>query len=196
VIPEKAYLIILALIAGERIFELILSWRNARWAFARGAVEVKQRHYAFMVAFHSLFLISCATESVLRQRTFPAIVAWGALAFAVLAQALRYSAVWTLGHRWNTKVIVQPGEEPVTTGLYRWIRHPNYLAIVLEMVAIPMIRGAWIVALVFSVVNLALLAVRISVEERGLGEAYAKAFASRPRFIPKLSVDTRDSKHT
>jgi methyltransferase len=196
VISEKAYLVILVLIGGERIFELLLSRRNARRAFARGAVEVKQRHYPFMVAFHSLFLVSCAAESLLWQHNFPPIVAWGALAFAVLAQALRYAAVWTLGDRWNTKVIVEPGEQPVATGLYRWIRHPNYVAIALEIVAIPMIRGAWITALAFSVANLPLLAVRISVEERALGETYAKAFASRPRFIPKLSVATRDSKRT
>jgi methyltransferase len=186
VISEKSYLVILALIAGERVFELFLSQRNARRAFARGAVEVKQRHYPLMVAFHSLFLISCAAESLLSQRNFLPVVAWGALGSAILAQALRYAAVWTLGDRWNTKIIVQPGEQPVATSLYRWIRHPNYLAIVVEIVAIPMIRGAWITALVFSVGNLPLLAVRISVEERALGETYAKAFASHPRFIPKL----------
>jgi methyltransferase len=195
-IPEKAYLVILALVAGERISELFLSRRNARRAFARGAIEVKQRHYPFMIAFHTLFLVSCAAESLLWQRDLPAIVTWGALAVAVVAQALRYAAVWTLGDRWNTKVIVEPGEQPVTTGLYRWIRHPNYLAIAVELVAIPMIRGAWITALVFSLVNLPLLAVRISVEERGLGETYATAFASRPRFIPKLSVATRIFKRT
>lgn len=185
-ISENTYLVILVLIAGERLFELFLSQRNARRAFARGAMEVKQRHYVFMVAFHSLFLVACATESLLWQRTFPPVLAWCALGLAIFAQALRYSAVWSLGDRWNTKIIVQPGEQPVAHGPYRWIRHPNYLAIVLEIIAIPMIRGAWVTALLFSIGNLPLLAVRISVEEKALGEAYAKAFASRPRFIPKL----------
>jgi methyltransferase len=185
-ISEKSYLIILAVIGGERLFELLLSKRNARRAFARGAVEVQQKHYLFMVTFHSLFLVSCAAESLLWQRNFSPVVAWGALGLAILAQALRYAAVWSLGDRWNTKIIVLPGEQPVARGPYRWIRHPNYLAIVLEIIAIPMIRGAWITALVFSVGNLPLLAVRISVEEKALGEAYAKTFASRPRFIPRL----------
>lgn len=162
----------------------------------RGGVEVKQRHYPFMVAFHSLLLVSCAAESLLWHYNFPAVAAWIALGLAILAQALRYAAVWTLGDRWNTKIIVQRGEAPVASGLYRWIRHPNYVAIASEMVAIPMIRGAWITALVFSVIHLPLLAVRISVEESALGQTYAKAFASRPRFIPKLSVASRDSKRT
>lgn len=90
-ISEKAYLAILPLVAGERIFELFLSRRNAYRAFARGAVEVKQRHYVLMVAFHSLFLVSCAAESLLWQRNFPAVVAWGGLGFAILAQTLRYA---------------------------------------------------------------------------------------------------------
>lgn len=81
---------------------------------------------------------------------------------------------------------VQPGEQPVARGAYSSIRHPNYLAIVLEIIAIPMIQGAWITAVLFSVGSLPLLAVRISVEENALGESYAQAFASRPRFIPKL----------
>jgi len=192
VISEKAYLVLLALVAGERVFELFLSQRNACRAFARGAVEVKQRHYALMVTFHALFLVSCAAESLLWQRNFSPVIAWVAFGASILAQALRYAAVWTLGDRWNTKIIVQPGEQPVVTGLYRWIRHPNYVAIVLEMVAIPMIRGAWITALVFSVGNLPLLAVRISVEERALGDTYAKAFGSRPRFVPKLPHQRKD----
>jgi methyltransferase len=184
-ISERAYLVILALIGGERLFEVILSQRNARRAFARGAVEVKQRHYTFMVAFHALFLLSCAAESLLCQRSFPPALAWAALGITICAQALRYTAVWTLGDRWNTKIIVVPGERPITRGVYRWLRHPNYLAIVLEIAAIPMIRGAWITALVFSLLDLPLLAVRISVEETALGEAYTKAFASRSRLIPK-----------
>jgi methyltransferase len=184
-ISERAYLVVLVLIAGERLFELFLSQRNARLAFARGAVEAKQKHYILMVAFHSLFLISCATESLLEHRSFPPAVAWVALGLTIFAQTLRYTAVWTLGDRWNTKIIVVPGEPPVTSGVYRWLRHPNYLAVVLEIAAIPMIRAAWITALVFSLLNLPLMAVRISVEESALGEAYAKAFASRSRFIPK-----------
>jgi methyltransferase len=195
-ISEKAYLVILALIAGERILELFLLRRNAHRAIARGTLEVKQRHYPFMIAFHTLFLVSCAAESLLWQRNLPVIVTWGELTFTVIAQALRYAGVWTLGGRWNIKIIVEPGEQPVTTGLYCWIRHRNYLAIAVEMVAIPMIRGAWITALAFALINLPLLAVRISVEESALGETYARAFASRPRFIPKLSIAIRISKRT
>jgi methyltransferase len=89
-----------------------------------------------------------------------------------------------LGERWNTRIIVVPGAGPVTTGPYRFIRHPNYVAVVLEMACIPLAHGAWLTALVFSVANALLLTVRIRAEEAALGHPWSLAFADKHRFVP------------
>ena len=98
-ISLRSYLIILALLIVERIFELDLARRNARRAFERGAIEVGQAHYRVMVAFHTLFIASCATEAIFFPHSLTSLVAWIALSAEVCAQALRYWAVATLGER-------------------------------------------------------------------------------------------------
>ncbi|MEW6366438.1 MAG: isoprenylcysteine carboxylmethyltransferase family protein [Acidobacteriota bacterium] len=179
------YVVLLGLLYCERGVELIVSRRNARRAVAAGAVEVGRRHYVVMALFHVVFPIACATEVIALRRPFPGVAGIAALLVALAAQGLRWWAVSVLGWRWNTRVLVLPGAAPVTGGPYRHIRHPNYLAVVLEMIAIPVIHGAWITALVFSAGNAALLGVRIRTEERALGPVYAEAFAGRPRFLPR-----------
>jgi methyltransferase len=186
VTSEGLYLCFLGLLGLERFAELLLSLRNARAARAAGAVEAGRGHYPVMVAFHSLFLLSCALEVTLAHRPFPGALGWTALAVALCAQGLRYWAVAALGVRWNTRVLVWPGVLPVTTGPYRFLRHPNYLAVVLEMLAVPLIHGAWVTAAVFSVGNALLLRVRIRAEEQALGLPWAAAFAGRPRLFPEL----------
>ena len=104
----------------------------------------------------------------------------------VIAQALRYWSVATLREKWNTRVIVISGDEPVTRGPYRYIRHPNYAAVALEIACVPLIRALVTIAVVFSVGNAILLALRVPLEERALGESYRRAFTSRRRFIPRL----------
>jgi methyltransferase len=178
------YLALLLLVGAERLVELRLSSRNAARAFARGAVEAGQRHYRVMKVLHTLFLVSCAAEVLLLHRPFPGELGWAALAVALLAQGLRYWAIATLGERWNTRVIVLPDAEPVTGGPYRWVRHPNYVAVILELAALPLVHGAYLTAIVFSVANALLLRVRIRVEEQALGARYARAFGAQPRFLP------------
>ena len=178
------YLALLVLLGAERIGELLLSRRNAARAFARGGVEVGQAHFRVMGALHTLFLFACGAEVMLLQRPFPGTLGWAALGGALLAQALRYWAVLTLGHRWNVRVIVVPGEPPITAGPYRFVRHPNYVAVALELLCVPLVHGAWLTALVFGLANLALLSVRIRAEETALGPTYAAAFANLPRFVP------------
>ena len=185
-IGERTYLALLVALAGERVFELWLSNRNARRAFARGAIEVGQRHFVPMAAMHASFLCSCAIESLALAPRVPMLLSIVALLSTALAQAIRYAAVGALGERWNTRVIVTPGATPVSSGLYRWIRHPNYVAVAIEIVAVPLIRGCWITAVVFSAANALMLAVRIPLEERALGQPYQRVFASRPRFIPRI----------
>ncbi|HSP19946.1 MAG TPA: isoprenylcysteine carboxylmethyltransferase family protein [Myxococcaceae bacterium] len=179
-----AYLGLLALVALERVLELILSARNARLARTRGGVEMGQGHYSVMAAFHTLFLVACALEVLLFRRPFPGVAGWIALGVVLGAQALRYWAIATLGWRWNTRIVVIPGAAPVTAGPYRWVRHPNYVAVVLEMLALPLVHGAWMTALVFSLGNALILRVRIRAEERALGEPWQQAFAGLPRFVP------------
>ncbi|MHB8799570.1 MAG: isoprenylcysteine carboxyl methyltransferase family protein [Thermoanaerobaculia bacterium] len=185
-LPASAaiYLGLLFLLVCERGAELVVSRRNARRAFAAGGVETGRRAYAVMVAVHALFPLACAGEVLLLKRAFPGAAGFAALTVALAAQALRWWAVAALGHRWNTRIIVVPGGSPVTGGPYRFLRHPNYLAVVLEMAAVPLTHGAWLTALVFSALNAALLAVRIPAEERALGRPYAEAFEGRRRLVP------------
>lgn len=174
------YLAFLALTGAERLAELWLSRRNARLAFAKGAVEAGAAHFRWMTLVHALFLPACALEAIVRHGALYA----PALAGALLAQGLRWWAIASLGSRWNVRVIVLPGASPVRRGPYRWVRHPNYLAVAVEMLCIPLAYRAWISALLFSALNALLLRVRIRDEERALGEPYLHAFARVPRFIP------------
>jgi methyltransferase len=184
VTSQGLFLLFMALLGVERLVELGLSKRHARWAFERGGVETGQGHYRVMVVFHTLFLAACVAEGLLR--SFPGTVGWVALGAALGAQALRYWAITTLGPRWNSRIIVVPGLPPVTGGPYRFLRHPNYVAVVLELAAVPLIHGAWLTALVFSLGNALLLRVRIRAEEAALGQSWEKAFEDRPRFIPEV----------
>jgi methyltransferase len=137
-----------------------------------------------MTLLHTAFLLCAALEPGLLERAFPGTLGWVALAGALAAQALRYWAIATLGPRWNTRVIVLPDAPPVTSGPYRWLRHPNYLAVALELAAVPLIHGAWLTAVTFSLANAALLTWRIRVEEAALGQRWREAFRDRSRFIP------------
>jgi methyltransferase len=181
VISLGAYLGILAALAAERLCELLLSARNARRAFAMGAIEAGRGHYPAMAIFHTLFIAAAAAEAIVLKRPFPGALGWIALAGALLAQALRYWCVVTLGPRWSTRIIVWLDMLPVTDGPYRFVRHPNYLAVIIEIACIPLIHGCWLTALVFSAGNAVLLAVRIRAEEAALGSRYALAFGAKPR---------------
>jgi methyltransferase len=156
----------------ERIVELVVSTRNARWAFARGGIEYGREHFPWMVALHTGLIVASFAEVVLAERPFLPWLGWPALAIALLAQVLRYVVIGTLGHQWNTRVIVVPGMPLVHRGLYRWLRHPNYVIVAVEGIALPLVHTAWVTALVFTVLNaILLLRFRIPVEERALRSA-------------------------
>jgi methyltransferase len=185
-----AYLVLLALIGAERLFELQLSRRNAAWAFERGGIESGRRHFFWMRLLHIAFLAGCALEVTLLQRHFDARVGLPMLALVFAAQALRFWTIASLGPLWNARVIVVPGLPVVTRGPYRWLSHPNYLAVVIEGFAVPLIHGAWLTAVLFSAANAVLLIVRIRCEERALAEhcRYAERLGDRPRFVPLRAV--------
>ena len=184
------YLALLAALGLERLYELRLSTRNAAWAMSQGGVEYGHAHFRVMALLHATFLAACAGEVVLLGRPFAAWLGFPMLALAIAAQALRYWAIRTLGPRWNVRVIVVPGAPVVTGGPYRFLRHPNYVAVVVEGFAIPLVHGAWLTALVFSIANALLLAVRIRCEERALAAHcdYAVRFAGAPRFVPRRAA--------
>jgi methyltransferase len=159
--------------AAERLAELVLSRRHDRLMRAKGGVEVGAAHYPAMVAMHAGFLLSCAVESLLRRGPTLRWLSYGALGFLLVAQLLRWSALISLGERWTTRIIVIPGAPLISSGLYQYLRHPNYLAVVIEIAALPLIRGGWLTAIIFSLLNAAILRIRIDAEEQALGLNFA-----------------------
>lgn len=168
------YYVLIAAVGVERLAELVVSKRNARWAFERGATEFGRRHYPVMVVLHTSLLVGCVLEVWLADRPFLPWLGWPMLALVLAAQVLRWWCIATLGPRWNTLVIVLPGEPLVRRGPYRWIHHPNYVAVVVEGIALPLVHTAWVTALCFTVANAVLLAVRIRVENAALGYTDAR----------------------
>ncbi|GAB6938673.1 isoprenylcysteine carboxyl methyltransferase family protein [Isoptericola variabilis] len=162
----------------ERLAELVVSARHARWSFARGGVESGRGHFPAMVALHTGLLVACVVEVVVADRPFVPWLGWPMLALVLASQGLRWWCIATLGERWNTRVIVVPGLPLVRRGPYRWLAHPNYVAVVVEGVALPLVHTAWVTALAFTVLNAwLLLAFRIPAEERALRLADAPGAA-------------------
>jgi len=170
-----AYEGLLLLVIGERLVELVLSKRHADAILTRGGVEHGRGHYPFMVALHTAFLAGCIFEPYLGGRPFIPALGVPMLALALAAQGVRWWAISTLGVHWNTRVIVLPGAPRITGGPYRFFAHPNYVAVVLEGVALPLIHSAWVTALTFTVLNAWLLSVRIRTENEALEAMRASA---------------------
>ncbi|MEI7031197.1 isoprenylcysteine carboxyl methyltransferase family protein [Streptomyces pratensis] len=162
------YTALVLAVAVERLAELVVARRNARWSLSRGGVETGRGHYPAMVALHTALLVGCLAEARLAERPFQPALGWTMLAVVVAAQALRWWCVRALGPRWNTRVIVVAGLPRVTGGPYRWLSHPNYVAVAAEGLALPLVHGAWVTAVVFTVLNAALTAVRIRCEDDAL----------------------------
>jgi methyltransferase len=169
------YTLLILAVGLERLAELVVSKRNAAWSMARGGVETGLSHYPFMVVLHTGLLVGCLVEVAVADRPFLPWLGWPMLVLVLASQALRWWCITTLGPRWNTRVIVVPGLPPVTSGPYRFLRHPNYVAVVVEGFALPLVHTAWITALVFTVLNIPLLAVRLRVESAALATLPAVA---------------------
>ncbi|MFD1148495.1 isoprenylcysteine carboxyl methyltransferase family protein [Saccharothrix hoggarensis] len=167
------YAMLVGLVAAERLTELIVAKRNLAWSLARGGRETGFGHYPFMVVLHTGLLVGCVLEVWFGDRAFTAALGWPMLALVVASQALRWWCIRTLGRQWNTRIVVVPGLARVTGGPYRLVPHPNYVAVVVEGFALPLVHGAWLTAVVFTVVNAGLLMVRIRAENQALRSAYA-----------------------
>ena len=164
------YTLLVAAVAGERVVELVVARRNLAWSRAQGGVEVGFGHYPMMVLLHAGLLIGCVVEVSALDRPFLPWLGWPMLAILVAAQGLRWWCVATLGRRWNTRVIVIPGAPRITAGPYRFFSHPNYVAVVAEGIALPLVHTAWITALLFTVLNAVLLTTRIGAENAALAK--------------------------
>jgi methyltransferase len=164
-----AYVVLVLIVGLERLVELVVSRRNVAWALGRGGVEWGRGHYPVMVVLHAALLVGCVAEVLALDRPFRPALGFPMLAAVLAAQALRWWCVRALGPRWNTRVVVVPGLPLVTAGPYRWLRHPNYLAVVVEGLSLPLAHGAWLTAVLFTAANIPVLAARLRVEEAALG---------------------------
>jgi methyltransferase len=162
------YVLLIAAVAGERVAELVVSNRNLAWSRTRGGIEFGAGHYPVMVVLHTGLLVGCLAEVIWLHRPFLPALGWPMLVIVVAAQVLRWWCITTLGRQWNTRVVVVPGAPRVSGGPYRVIPHPNYAAVIAEGVALPLVHTAWITALVFTVLNAALLTTRITTENNAL----------------------------
>jgi methyltransferase len=162
------YVLLIAAVACERVAELVVSNRNLAWSRTQGGIEFGAGHYPVMVVLHTGLLVGCLAEVILWHRPFLPALGWPMLAIVVAAQALRWWCITTLGRQWNTRVVVVPGAPRISGGPYRLIPHPNYVAVIAEGVALPLVHTAWITALVFTVLNAALLTTRITTENNAL----------------------------
>ena len=183
-----AYLALLGLVAIGRLVELGISRRNQRQLGKQGVRKVAEPHFRWMIFLHGGVLIAAAVEVVILHRPLiPALAAPMAVLF-VLANLLRWWVIGTLAGHWNVEVMESSQVGVVTAGPYRWVRHPNYVAVVIELFALPMIHTAWITALVATIANLEILRRRLAVEDGVLmtNPVYRATMGSKPRFLPRF----------
>ena len=165
---DALYVGLVLAVAAVRVVELGVSERNRRWSLAHGGIESGAGHYPVMVVLHTGLLVGAVAEVLLLDRPFLPWLGWPMLALLVAAHLLRWWCITTLGRQWCTRIVVVPGSPRVTSGPYRWLKHPNYLAVVVEGFALPLVHTAWITAAVFTVANAVLLRTRIAAEEQAL----------------------------
>lgn len=183
-----AYLALLLLVALLRIVELQISRRHQREMVAHGAAKVSDPRFRWMVLLHTGVLVGAAVEVVFLHRPFIPVLA--ALCFVIFlaANVVRWWVIRTLGEHWNVQIMNSTGLGVITTGPFRYVRHPNYAAVFVEMLVLPLIHTAWITAIAGSLAHIVVLSQRLSTEERVLfsDAQYRAAMAGKPRFLPGL----------
>ena len=182
------FLALLIAVAAMRIVELRISKKHQQEMIARGAAKVRDPNFQWMAMFHTLVLAGAAVEVVFLHRPFLPALAIPMLALFVAANTVRWWVIRTLGEHWNVQVIDSTRLGVITSGPFRYVRHPNYAAVFVEMIALPLIHTAWITALAGAVAHVVVLALRLSTEERILlaNPDYAATMGSKPRFLPGL----------
>lgn len=183
------YFFLVFCVAFQRLVEVRIAGRNTSRLLSMGAKEFKSGHYNIMKALHTTWLLACLAEAFIRQRPPSVEIATVGLVLFAIGQSLRIAAMLELGVRWTTRIIVLPEAPPIAGGIYRIIKHPNYLGVILEIAALPLVFGCWWTAGLYSVANLVLLlAVRIPAEERAITAANSGPglddWIQRGRFLP------------
>lgn len=172
----------LAIIITQRFIELFIAKRNEKWMKANGAIEVGQEHYKYIVLLHFLFFISFLIEVSHYDNNISPI--WPAfLALFALTQILRVWCMKSLGRFWNTKILIMPNVAVISSGPYKYIKHPNYLVVALELFIIPLFFQAYITAFTFSLLNTVMMLIRIPSEEKALMKQtnYRQVFSTRSK---------------
>jgi methyltransferase len=184
-----AYLSLLGAVGAGRLIEMRLSKRHQRALAQQGAPRAAEPGFAFMVALHTGVLLAAGLEVSLLGRPFAPVLAVPALVVFALANVLRWWVIATLGPHWNVQVVGSMALGVVTAGPYRWIRHPNYLAVFAELLALPLVHGAWLTAGVGSVLHVFVLRRRLALEEAVLASdpVYRDLMGRKPRFVPRLA---------
>ncbi|MBW4889067.1 hypothetical protein KXQ82_05045 [Mucilaginibacter sp. HMF5004] len=159
------FVLFISFLIAQRLFELLISSRNEKWLLAQGAVEYGKEHYPFMVSMHTLFIISVIGEYIWRGDTG---VNYILLVLFFILIGIKAIVISTLGYYWNTKIYKVPGTRPVATGIYKYVKHPNYIIVICEIAIIPLTFHLYYTALVFTLLNAAMLTVRINKENQVL----------------------------
>ena len=182
------FLALLALVGATRLLELGISRRHQRELASHGIVKRADPLYRWMVVLHAGVLLGAALEVVLLRRPFLPVLAIVAGIFFFLATALRWWVIRSLGAHWNVEVMASGNLGVVTGGPFRWIRHPNYLGVFVELVALPLIHTAWITAVLAAAGNAWVLRHRLRIEEPVLdaNPVYRREMSGKPRFLPKV----------
>jgi methyltransferase len=188
-LATRLYLLLLVVVAAERLAELALSRSHRRRVQARGATVLPDPGFAVMVLVHTSVLTGSALEVLLLHRPFITWLVVSACLLLALATALRWWVIGTLGWHWNVRVLDSTALGVVSCGPYRWLRHPNYLAVIIELAALPLIHTAWITALLGGAANACVLRRRIATEEAALMRSaeYRASMASKPRLLPRIA---------
>ena len=182
------FLGLLLAVAALRIFELRISRRHQDRMASRGACKVKDPYFRWMAMFHTLLLIAAAAEVVFLHRPLIPALAIPVSALFLGANLVRWWVIRTLGEHWNVQVVDSSRLGFISSGPFRYVRHPNYAAVFVEMIALPLIHTAWITALVGALAHVVILSLRLSVEDPVLlsNPEYAAVMGSKPRFLPGL----------
>ncbi|GIO28414.1 isoprenylcysteine carboxyl methyltransferase family protein [Ornithinibacillus bavariensis] len=160
--------ILILLIIGQRIIELVIAKNNEKWMKARGGIEAGSEHYKWFIYLHLLFFISLFLETIAKLDNQE--ISFNYIYFLVFfaAQLARIWCISSLGRFWNTKIIVLPRVSLIRKGPYKYVKHPNYIIVAVELFVIPMLFGAYITAIVFPILHILLLRIRIPAEEKAL----------------------------
>lgn len=181
------FLFLYGFIVSQRIIELFIAKSNEKWMKQRGAIEFGVKHYRFIVMLHVLFFVTFFLEKRLFNQGISSV--WPLFLFVfLLAQIIRVWAITSLGKFWNTKIIVLTNANVIRKGPYRFIKHPNYLVVAIELAVVPLLFNCYLTAVLFTILNGFILMVRVPEEERALYELteYKDTFEETNRFIPKV----------